>query len=154
MAGVGESGLGRGRDRSSRRGVWGIDPGLRSALSRLRHSGCRCVGPLFICYSIARTVGSWNKRTQRPNAFFSHSEVIQRGRRSVPMPASFTGGCACREIRYECSAEPILSANCHCRLGSATFSFRGSGNAASANSSPWIQDLSNTKSGDPAAIFS
>ena len=30
---------------------------------------------------------------------------------SVP----FTGGCACGAIRYECSAEPLLSLNCHCR---------------------------------------
>ena len=30
---------------------------------------------------------------------------------SVP----FTGGCACGAIRYECSAEPIMSFNCHCR---------------------------------------
>lgn len=27
---------------------------------------------------------------------------------------SFSGGCACGAIRYECSAEPILSFNCHC----------------------------------------
>jgi hypothetical protein len=31
------------------------------------------------------------------------------------MPTPFTGGCACGAIRYECSAEPLLSANCHCR---------------------------------------
>ena len=30
---------------------------------------------------------------------------------SVP----FTGGCACGAIRYECSAEPLRSMNCHCR---------------------------------------
>jgi len=27
----------------------------------------------------------------------------------------FSGGCACGAIRYECSAEPVLSLNCHCR---------------------------------------
>ena len=37
-AGVGESGLGRGRDRRSRRRVWRIGPGLRSAPSGLRYS--------------------------------------------------------------------------------------------------------------------
>lgn len=32
---------------------------------------------------------------------------------SISVP--FTGGCACGAIRYECSAEPMLSLNCHCR---------------------------------------
>ena len=31
------------------------------------------------------------------------------------MPVPFTGGCACGAVRYECSAEPMVSANCHCR---------------------------------------
>ncbi len=31
------------------------------------------------------------------------------------MPIPFTGGCACDAIRYECSAEPVLTASCHCR---------------------------------------
>lgn len=31
------------------------------------------------------------------------------------MPTPFSGGCACGAIRYECSAEPLLSLNCHCR---------------------------------------
>lgn len=26
----------------------------------------------------------------------------------------FFGGCACGAIRYQCSAEPVLSFNCHC----------------------------------------
>jgi hypothetical protein len=31
------------------------------------------------------------------------------------MTTSFTGGCACGAIRYECSATPIFALNCHCR---------------------------------------
>jgi hypothetical protein len=31
------------------------------------------------------------------------------------MATSFTGGCACGAIRYECSATPIFALNCHCR---------------------------------------
>lgn len=30
------------------------------------------------------------------------------------MPIPFSGGCACGAVRYECSAEPLLSFNCHC----------------------------------------
>jgi hypothetical protein len=29
--------------------------------------------------------------------------------------ANYTGGCACRSVLYECSAEPIRMFNCHCR---------------------------------------
>lgn len=31
------------------------------------------------------------------------------------MSIPFSGGCACKAMRYECSAEPIFSLNCHCR---------------------------------------
>jgi len=31
------------------------------------------------------------------------------------MVVPFSGGCACGAIRYECSAEPAFSWNCHCR---------------------------------------
>jgi hypothetical protein len=31
------------------------------------------------------------------------------------MPTPFSGGCACGAIRYECSAAPLVSLNCHCR---------------------------------------
>ena len=31
------------------------------------------------------------------------------------MPVPFSGGCACGAIRYECSAEPVVSWQCHCR---------------------------------------
>ena len=43
------------------------------------------------------------------------------------MATSFSGGCACGAIRYECSAEPIMSGNCHCRDCQ-----RGSGSAFNA----------------------
>ena len=31
------------------------------------------------------------------------------------MKLPFTGGCMCRAIRYECSVEPMMMGNCHCR---------------------------------------
>jgi hypothetical protein len=31
------------------------------------------------------------------------------------MPDGFSGGCACGAVRYECTAEPLFSLNCHCR---------------------------------------
>jgi hypothetical protein len=31
------------------------------------------------------------------------------------MQVPFTGGCVCGEVRYECSAEPMLMLKCHCR---------------------------------------
>lgn len=33
----------------------------------------------------------------------------------MPLSIPFTGGCACGALRYECSAEPLRSVNCHCR---------------------------------------
>ena len=31
------------------------------------------------------------------------------------MALPFTGGCVCGEIRYECSARPLMMLKCHCR---------------------------------------
>jgi hypothetical protein len=31
------------------------------------------------------------------------------------MNLPFSGGCACGAVRYECSAEPAMAFNCHCR---------------------------------------
>jgi hypothetical protein len=31
------------------------------------------------------------------------------------MKVPFAGSCLCSNIRYECSVEPILMSNCHCR---------------------------------------
>lgn len=31
------------------------------------------------------------------------------------MPTPFSGGCVCRAVRYECTAEPLVAWKCHCR---------------------------------------
>ena len=31
------------------------------------------------------------------------------------MKLPIQGGCACKQIRYSCSAEPLIMANCNCR---------------------------------------
>ncbi len=31
------------------------------------------------------------------------------------MSSPFSGGCACGAVRYECTADPVFSWNCHCR---------------------------------------
>jgi hypothetical protein len=31
-------------------------------------------------------------------------------------PVKLRGGCACDEVRYECTAEPVVSLNCHCSV--------------------------------------
>ena len=31
------------------------------------------------------------------------------------MSTSFTGACLCGAVRYECSTQPLMTGNCHCR---------------------------------------
>lgn len=31
------------------------------------------------------------------------------------MATTFTGGCLCGAVRYECSADALFMGNCHCR---------------------------------------
>ena len=59
------------------------------------------------------------------------------------MPTPFSGGCACGAIRYECSAEPATSLNCHCRDCQ-----RGSGSAYASLLSVPVAAFTLTK-GDP-----
>ena len=33
----------------------------------------------------------------------------------LAMKIPFTGGCVCGEVRYECSAPPLMMFKCHCR---------------------------------------
>jgi hypothetical protein len=33
----------------------------------------------------------------------------------MTVPSVFSGGCACRAVRYDCSTSPITMVNCHCR---------------------------------------
>ncbi len=31
------------------------------------------------------------------------------------MTVTFTGGCLCSAVRYQCKAEPMMTGHCHCR---------------------------------------
>jgi hypothetical protein len=55
----------------------------------------------------------------------------------------FLGGCACGKIRYECSAPPIVSSNCHCRDCQ-----RASGSAFGSFLVVWAEAFQ-IRSGDP-----
>ena len=33
----------------------------------------------------------------------------------MSVPSTFSGGCACGAVRFECSAAPLSMVNCHCR---------------------------------------
>jgi hypothetical protein len=33
----------------------------------------------------------------------------------MSVPSTFSGGCLCGAVRYECSAAPVAMVNCHCR---------------------------------------
>src|SRR5690349_19241327 len=35
--------------------------------------------------------------------------------RSSIMATSLKGGCVCGAVRYECTADPVFTGNCHCR---------------------------------------
>src|SRR5215470_5874497 len=43
----------------------------------------------------------------------SHPLLARRG--GTTMAQKLSGGCACGAIHYECSADPVLMLNCHCR---------------------------------------
>ena len=43
------------------------------------------------------------------------------------MKIPFTGGCACGAIRYEISAEPLMTFKCHCTPSAEAFKKHGPG---------------------------
>jgi hypothetical protein len=43
----------------------------------------------------------------------SKADILARNFPHMKTP--FSGGCACGAIRYECSAEPVMMFQCHCR---------------------------------------
>ena len=45
----------------------------------------------------------------------SYSGETKYGQAPIPMTESYTGGCACGAVRYECSADPMFNWICHCR---------------------------------------
>jgi hypothetical protein len=44
---------------------------------------------------------------------FNH--IVEHSSPMNKVTTPFSGGCACGEIRYECTAEPMMMLNCHCR---------------------------------------
>jgi hypothetical protein len=39
--------------------------------------------------------------------------MVEDGKEEIVM--AINGGCACGAVRYECSADPMMAANCYCR---------------------------------------
>jgi hypothetical protein len=73
-----------------------LPPGHLAARGKIR--ACRCQTFGFSLGSTGRSSGGSRKR-----------------RLEATMTVSLKGGCACKNIRYECAEEPIVQLICHCR---------------------------------------
>jgi hypothetical protein len=41
--------------------------------------------------------------------------IVRSKEVTMTVPSTFSGGCACEAVRYDCSTSPITMVNCHCR---------------------------------------